>query len=79
MDIEKEIYELLKEKEIYPMYIGQYETLPVYMVTIEGDWKHDHLYMRNVMEEAGYSQLKEECLPSGSDWYASTHYFIKTF
>ena len=43
-----------------------------------GDWKHDHLWARDLMSYLGYveigSKVTEE---NGSDTYSAEHYFIK--
>lgn len=42
-----------------------------------GDWKHDHLYVKNIIKEkfglqyAGQEVIEED----GSDTYSSIHYF----
>lgn len=78
LKIEENIYKILKENNIYPRYIGQFNDLPVFMVTIEGDWKHDHGYARHLLEECGYTYIKEESLPSWDDYYTATHYYLAT-
>ncbi len=71
------IYKTLAEYHVYPEYVGQYSTLPVYMVTIDGDWKHDHWCAKEALADVGFSYFKEESLPSDSDWYTATHYYFK--
>ena len=73
---EERIYKILTDNKIYPKYIEQFKSLPVFMVTIDGDWKHDHGYARYLLEENGFSYVKEESLPSWDDWYTATHYYI---
>ena len=44
-----------------------------------GDWKHEHLWARDLMSYLGYveigSRVTEE---DGSDCYSADHYFLKT-
>lgn len=41
-----------------------------------GDWKHDHGYLKYLMEQQGLTQVKEELIEeNGSDCYSSTHIF----
>lgn len=47
-------------------------------ITVEnGDWKHDHLALRNIMREAGYimfgRDIKDE--DNGDDSYTATYRF----
>lgn len=58
-----------------------YNNLPVGMVSIEidGDWKHDHLYADELMEE-NFSVFKVDKAiteDTGSDWYPAIHtYYV---
>jgi hypothetical protein len=41
-----------------------------------GDWKHSHLFLKDLMIELGYIQVKEEETEgNGSDCYSATHFF----
>ena len=43
-----------------------------------GDWKHEHLACKQVMERLGYRQIQEIITEdNGSDCYSSEHTFIK--
>ena len=43
-----------------------------------GDWKHDHLHLKYVMDKKGFSQVEEKVTEEdGSDCYSSLHTFIK--
>ena len=45
-------------------------------VEIDGDWKHDHLYLRHVMTKNGYTQVYEMVTEEdGDDAYSSIHTF----
>ena len=43
-----------------------------------GDWKHDHLWLRDLMDYIGYIQISERVTEdNGSDCYSAQHTFIK--
>ena len=43
-----------------------------------GDWKHEHWRAKWLMEEAGYTQIKEvETEENGTDCYSAIHYFFR--
>lgn len=45
---------------------------------IWGDWKHDHLLLRNLMLSNGYEFVREQVtLEDGSDTYSSIHTYKK--
>lgn len=53
--------------------------IPALVVSISwGDWKHDHLWAKDLMSYLGYievgSKVTEE---DGSDTYSAEHYFVK--
>lgn len=44
----------------------------------DGDWKHDHGYVKNKMNNLGYKFIDtEEWGDSEDDSYSATHYFVK--
>lgn len=53
------------------------------MVTIDiewGDWKHDHLYVRHIMTQAGFVLIDEVITEEDdSDCYSATHSYLPTF
>ena len=50
----------------------------IIIVSGDGDWKHYHLWLRNLMEYLGYKEIGERVTEEdGSDWYGSDHYFVK--
>ena len=72
-----EIEKYLKDHKVYA---DVEENGDEISVTIEmGDWKHDHLYCRDLMQELGYTQVGEEPFDEDTpdDCYSSTHYFRK--
>ena len=47
-------------------------------ITIEdGDWKHDHICLKNLMAENGYVLFDSKKIgeDSGGDWYSAIHIF----
>ena len=43
-----------------------------------GDWKHDHLWARDLMSYLGYVEIGSKVTEEdGSDTYSAEHYFIK--
>ena len=70
---------LLNDNNIYAE-VDQFETLPVIVVDIRwGDWKHEHLRSRYLIEEEAKigkyvkSEVTEE---DGSDCYSAKAYYI---
>ena len=47
------------------------------IITIKwGDWKHDHLCCRHIMQSLGYTFVREEVIEEdGSDAYSAVHYY----
>ena len=46
-------------------------------VEVEGDWKHDHLAVLNILKEYGYNEVKEELISNcDSDYYTSVHVML---
>ncbi len=83
-DLTKSIYDTLEDNGIYPedAYIWNYTTYAQLQVTISGDWKHDHLFAEDLIEDVvnskGYKITNTEedvTEDNGSDSYTSIHYF----
>ena len=75
-DLYTEVEEILKEGELFgdiSTYDNQVE------VHIEwGDWKHEHAYLRYLMEQKGFIQTDENITEEdGSDCYSAVHVFRK--
>lgn len=76
----KEIKDILKENGYYAEDVYQDSTCPnvVYIVEIEGDWRHDHLAAMHFLSEKGWNEIKNvEIGDSMDDWYRSRHYVMK--
>ena len=74
-----EIEKYLKSEGIYFESVCQYQDTPAIEVAISwGDWNHDHLYLKHLMNQFGWDQIgEEETETDGSDCYSSNHYFMK--
>lgn len=75
-DLYSEVADILKEGNLYGdinTYDNQVE------VSIEwGDWKHEHGYLRYLMEQKGFIETNEEITEEdGSDCYSAVHTFKK--
>jgi len=77
MKVEKNIIKIMEEKKIYGGEVYCDKSLPVVFVEIEGDWKHEHLFLDNLLKKHGYVPMNNEVLSSdGGDWYTAKHAFI---
>lgn len=77
--IEKKIYELMREAHIMGEYVDvDVERNMVAVEVIWGDWKHSHLRLDWMMQEA-FDNIR--CIHTvtteedGSDCYSATHYY----
>ena len=77
-EIERKAIELLSKEHIWTEEIYQYNDLPVLVVEVDGDWKHDHLRCKYLIEEElGGTLLKKQVTrDDGSDSYGASHYYI---
>ena len=75
-DLYTEVADILKEGEIF----GEINTYDNQVeIHIEwGDWKHEHAYLRYLMEQKGFIQTDENITEeNGSDCYSAIHIFKK--
>ena len=75
-DLYTELADILTEAEIF----GEINTYDNRVeIHIEwGDWKHDHAYLRFLMEQKGFVQTDENVTEEdGSDCYSAIHVFKK--
>ena len=60
---------------------GEVDVYPDGEVTVLiewGDWKHDHLRLKQIMEQNGFSQTDERLTEEdGSDCYSAEHIYMK--
>ena len=74
----EQIENLLKENNLY-FDVYQKDCYPSSTVTVfvEGDWKHDHLYVKHLLSTIGFNEVCEETIGStDSDYYKSEHTFM---
>ena len=62
------------------VYDAIYNGRPAIAVEIEwGDWKHDHIFVDNILERNGFVHIANEVTnEDGSDCYSAIHYFDYT-
>lgn len=76
-EIEK-IEEFFKEKGFNPMIEDIWtEHFGRVHIILHGDWKHEHLRCKWLMEELGYQQEFENAQPSDEDFYIAEHVYVK--
>lgn len=73
--IESDVQKIMKENEMYYEWYVDFNGKIVVIVEW-GDWKHDHIFLENVMAKNGYLQTDEELTEEdGSDTYSAIHTF----
>lgn len=76
--VDNNIYEYLSYNDLYAE-VGE---TPIGAISVDiswGDWKHEHLWCKDLMRYIGYKEIgsrvtEEDC----SDTYSAIHYFLKT-
>ena len=82
-ELEREIEESLNQEKLYVDYVTIDDSrktypLPVLIIKISGDWKHEHLRLDYSLAEQGYVTLgKEITEESDGDWYTAKHIYYK--
>ena len=72
------INRFLSDNGIYNDDISQFNEGAVSVSISWGDWKHEHGYLRNLMQYIDYKEVGESVTEeNGSDCYSSIHYFAK--
>ncbi len=75
--LEQIVDEYLREQKFEGMYEVWTEGRIVHVYITNGDWKHQHLRLKWLMDEFGYDQISEKTEPSNEDCYTSEHVFVK--
>ena len=78
-NLQDKVEKILKDNEVYGYELDfNLELENVVYIEIEwGDWKHDHLRLKWIMEKNGFRQAGEDVTEEdGSDCYSATHTFI---
>lgn len=75
-EIERKVAKVFNDNDLhYDFYVRANGEVEV--VVHWGDWKHDHLCLKNVMEDNGFTQVREmpDGAPTGGDTYTATHVY----
>ena len=75
--LDETIYQFLNDNGVYADVYKMNKV--VICVSISwGDWKHDHLWARDLMSYLGYTEIGNRVTEEdGSDCYSAEHYFLK--
>jgi hypothetical protein len=77
--LQEKVENLLRDNKVYSYELDfDLDNDRVVYIELEwGDWKHDHLSLKWLMEENGFTQVGEEVTEEdGSDCYSAIHTFI---
>ena len=77
--LQEKVENLLRDNKVYSYELDfDLDNDRVVYIELEwGDWKHDHLSLKWLMEENGFTQAGEEVTEEdGSDCYSAIHTFI---
>ncbi len=74
------IHDFLNDNGVWAEVYQYNHSIAAYVVSISwGDWKHDHLWARDLMSYLGYVEIGSKVTEEdGSDTYSAEHYFLKT-
>lgn len=73
---EEMLYVLLEDVNLVDLGFGIAEK--ILFITVQGDWKHDHLRCQYLLEEEGYRMISKRVTEEdGSDWYTAEYTFRK--
>ena len=74
------IHDFLNDNGVWAEVYQYNQSIAAYVVSISwGDWKHDHLWARDLMSYLGYVEIGNKVTEEdGSDCYSAEHYFLKT-
>lgn len=71
------IDDYLTEKKFSGLYDIWIENNEVHILITDGDWKHQHLACKWLMDEFGYDHINEIDEDSDDDCYTAEHVFVK--
>ena len=73
------IHDFLNDNGVWAEVYQYNQSIAAYVVSISwGDWKHEHLWARDLMSYLGYVEIGNKVTEEdGSDCYSAEHYFIK--
>jgi len=74
------VHDFLNDNGVWAEVYPYRHDMPVLVVDIHwGDWKHEHLWAKNLMEFLGYKEIGNKVTEEdGSDCYSAEHYYLKT-
>lgn len=77
--IEGTIHDFLDDNGVWSEVYTQCEGKVIVVDIDWGDWRHSHLWAKNLMEYLGYKEIGNKVTDDdGSDCYSAEHYFIKS-
>lgn len=72
------VHDFLNDNGVWADVYNHYGTSALVVSISWGDWKHDHLWARDLMSYLGYVEISSKVTEEdGSDTYSAEHYFIK--
>ena len=75
MTLKEKITEIFNKHNLdYDCYYNN-NAQQVIITILDGDWKHDHLYLKNIMEQNGFTIEDEYITSSDGDCYDCEYVF----
>ena len=72
------IHDFLDDNGVWAEVYGYPNTTAIVVDISWGDWKHEHLWARDLMKFLGYVEIGGKVTEEdGSDCYSAEHYFLK--
>lgn len=78
-DEDLRVFRFLHDNGVYSEVWKVHGTSAIAVSISWGDWKHEHLWARDLMSYLGYTEIGNKVTEEdGSDTYSAEHYFLKT-
>lgn len=75
---DRRIFHFLDDNGVYAEVWNHYGTSAIVVSISWGDWRHEHLWARDLMSFLGYTEIGSKVTEEdGSDCYSAEHYFVK--
>ena len=72
------VHDFLNDNGVWADVYPHYGTSALVVSISWGDWKHSHLWARDLMKYLGYTEIGNKVTEeNGSDCYSAEHYFVK--
>ena len=72
------VHDFLNDNGVWADVYPHYGTSALVVSISWGDWKHEHLWARDLMSYLGYAEIGSKVTEEdGSDTYSAEHYFVK--